>query len=143
MAVGRVRSFLAQIGCHGVNKVRFAKTLRRQPDSDAVYRVRMPSGCDSEACKKFGRDSAVQKVLLPGYTALVHLAHGGRDGPNPKPLCDDSLAADRVRASGRQHSVQDRHADGSLGLLGSETGVVQRRVTRGAGLTLSWRMMAP
>src|SRR5271165_1874157 len=59
--------------------------------------------------------------------ALVHLAHGGRDGPNPKPLCDDSLAADRVRASGRQHSIQDRHADGSLGLLGSETAGAQSR----------------
>jgi hypothetical protein len=52
--------------------------------------------------------------------ALVHLAAGGRDGPSPGPLCDDALATDRVRASSRQHPVQHRHADGSLGLLGGE-----------------------
>src|SRR5215213_11934261 len=44
-----------------------------------------------------------------------------RDGPNPSPLCDDPLVPDGVRASSRQHPVQDRHADGSLGLLSSET----------------------
>jgi len=40
--------------------------------------------------------------------------------PNPRLLCDDRLAADGVWASGRQHPVQHRHADGSLGLLGGE-----------------------
>jgi hypothetical protein len=38
----------------------------------------------------------------------------------PEVLWDDPLAADRFRGSGRQHPVQDRNADGSLGLLGSE-----------------------
>ena len=36
-------------------------------------------------------------------------------------LSNDLLATDRFRASGRQHPVQDRHANGSLGLLGRET----------------------
>ncbi|HEX3990317.1 MAG TPA: hypothetical protein VHX39_04005, partial [Acetobacteraceae bacterium] len=43
----------------------------------------------------------------PG-TALVHLANRRRDYPSPGPLCDDALATDGFRASGRQHSVQDR-----------------------------------
>jgi hypothetical protein len=52
--------------------------------------------------------------------ALVHLANRRRDDPSPGPQCDDALATDGFRASGRQHSVQDRHAGRSLGLLGSE-----------------------
>ena len=52
--------------------------------------------------------------------ALVHSVDGGRDDPSPGPLCDDPLATDRFRASCQQHPVQDDHADGSLGLLGSE-----------------------
>ena len=62
----------------------------------------------------------------PG-SALVHLPHGGQDGPNPKPLCDVPVAADRVRASGRQHPVQHRHADGCLGLLSREAACAQSR----------------
>ena len=50
-----------------------------------------------------------------------------RDGPNPSSLCDDPLAPDGVRASSRQHPVQDRHADGSLGLLSSEAAGAQPR----------------
>jgi hypothetical protein len=57
----------------------------------------------------------------------VLLAQGRRDDPSPKPLCDDPLAADRIRASGRQHPIQDRHADGSLGLPGRETTGAQSR----------------
>jgi len=53
-------------------------------------------------------------------TALVHLADRGRVGPSPELLCDDPLNADRFRPSSRQHPVQDRRADGRLGLLGSE-----------------------
>jgi len=40
--------------------------------------------------------------------------------PNPQLLCDDRLATDGIWASSRQHPVQHRHADGSLGLLGGE-----------------------
>ena len=54
------------------------------------------------------------------YMALVHFADGGRDDPSPELLCDGPLKADRFRASSRQHPVQDRRSDGSLGLLGSE-----------------------
>ena len=44
--------------------------------------------------------------------------------PNPKLLCYGRLATDGVRASGRQHPVQRRHADGSFGLLSHDpTGV--------------------
>ena len=52
--------------------------------------------------------------------ALVHSVDGGRDDPSPGRLCDDPLATDGVRASCQQHPVRDGHADGSLGLLGSE-----------------------
>ena len=52
--------------------------------------------------------------------ALVHLPMEGEMTPNPKLLCDDRLATDGSRASGRQHPVQHRHADGSLGLLSGE-----------------------
>jgi hypothetical protein len=52
--------------------------------------------------------------------ALVHSVDGRRDDPSPGPLCDDALATDGFRTSGRQHSVQGRHTDSSLGLLGSK-----------------------
>jgi hypothetical protein len=61
------------------------------------------------------------------YPALVHSAGPGRDDPNPKLLCDDRVATDGIRASGRQHSVQDRHANRSLTLLGSEAAGAQPR----------------
>jgi transposase len=61
------------------------------------------------------------------HAALVHLAGRGRDDPNPKLLCGDRLATDGIRASGRQHSVQDRHANRSLTLLGSEAAGAQPR----------------
>jgi hypothetical protein len=44
----------------------------------------------------------------------------GEMTPNPKLLCDDRLATDGIWASGRQHPVQHRDADGSLGLLASK-----------------------
>ncbi len=65
-------------------------------------------------------------AMLPAST-LVHLAAGGRDRPSPGPLCDDALATDRVRASSRQHPVQHRNPDGSLGLLGCEAAGPQPR----------------
>jgi len=61
----------------------------------------------------------LQKEVM-SEEALVHSVDGGRDDPSPGPLCDDALATDGFRASCQQHSVQDGHADGSLGLLGSE-----------------------
>ena len=50
--------------------------------------------------------------------------------PFPEGLCDDPLATDRVRASGRQHPIQDRHADSSLGLPGRETACAQDAVVQ-------------
>ncbi len=50
--------------------------------------------------------------------ALVHFLKEGEMAPNPDQSSDDRLATDRIRASGRQHPVQHRHADGSFGLLG-------------------------
>ena len=55
----------------------------------------------------------------------MHLADGARDDPSPNPLFDAAIAADEFRASGRQHPVQNRHADGGLSLLGSETACSQ------------------
>jgi hypothetical protein len=49
--------------------------------------------------------------------ALVHFQTEGEITPYPKLLCDDRLATDGIRTSGRQHLIQHRHADGSLGLL--------------------------
>ncbi len=51
----------------------------------------------------------------------------GEMAPNPKLLRDDRLATDGVRAPGRQHPVQHRHADGSLSLLGREAAGSQTR----------------
>jgi hypothetical protein len=50
-----------------------------------------------------------------------------RDTPNPSSLCNDRLATDGIRASSQQHPVQHRHADGSLGLLGSKAASSQPR----------------
>ena len=66
--------------------------------------------------------------------ALVHFQTEGEITPNPKLLCDDRVATDGIRASGRQHPIQHRHADGSLGLLsgkaaGSQPWSDQRLVT--------------
>jgi len=47
--------------------------------------------------------------------------------PNPQSLCDDRLATDGIRAPGRQHPVQHRHADGRLSLLGGEAAGSQTR----------------
>jgi hypothetical protein len=47
------------------------------------------------------------------------------EGLCPEGLCDDPLATDRVRASGRQHPIQDRHAASSLGLPDRETACAQ------------------
>jgi hypothetical protein len=53
-------------------------------------------------------------------TALVTRWMEGEMTPALDGLCDDRLAADRFWASNRQHPVQDRRADSSLGLVGSE-----------------------
>jgi len=47
--------------------------------------------------------------------------------PNSNLPCDDLLAADGIRASGRQHLVQHSHADGGLGLLASKAAGSQSR----------------
>ena len=69
-------------------------------------------------CQKCGKPPARRWCTWPV---------AGRDDPNPKLLCDDRLATDGIRASGRQHPVQHRHADGSLGLLGREAAGSQPR----------------
>jgi hypothetical protein len=55
-----------------------------------------------------------------GRTSLLRSvgALAGRvpDYPGPGRSFDDAPAAVGIRASGRQHPVQDRHADRSLGL---------------------------
>ncbi len=51
----------------------------------------------------------------------------GEMAPSPKLLRDDRLATDGIRAPGRQHPVQHRHADGSLSLLGREAAGSQTR----------------
>ena len=51
----------------------------------------------------------------------------GEMAPEPRLLRDDRPATDGVRAPGRQHPVQHRHADGSLGPLGGEAAGSQTR----------------
>ena len=74
--------------------------------------------------RKRGTDPAMRRSgagAFGSYQCGVGALGGeGREDPSPKPLCGDLLATDGFRASGRQHPVQDRHADGSLGLLRSE-----------------------
>jgi hypothetical protein len=58
------------------------------------------------------------RALLWGIgRALVHFQTEGELTPSPRLLCDDRLTTDGVRASGHQHPIQHRHADGSLSLL--------------------------
>jgi hypothetical protein len=54
---------------------------------------------------------------MPWGRPPQHFQTGGEVTPNPKLLCDDWLATDGIRASGRQHPIQRRHADGNFGLL--------------------------
>ena len=64
---------------------------------------------------------------IPGDRRWCTRQIQGEMAPNPKLLCDDRLATDGIRASGRQHPVQHRHADGSLSLLGREAAGSQTR----------------
>jgi hypothetical protein len=61
-----------------------------------------------------GNELGPEGGIRIGFGALPN---GGGVTPNPKLLCDERLATDGIRASGRQHPIQHRHADGSLGLL--------------------------
>jgi hypothetical protein len=65
------------------------------------------------------------KVLFEA--ALARLPEGGRSGASSEPLCDDLPETDRFRAPGRQHPINDRHADGSLCLLRGETACAEPR----------------
>ena len=58
---------------------------------------------------------------------MVRLPDGGRDAPSPSPSRDCAWATDGSRASGRQHPVQDRHANRTFILLGSEAACPQPR----------------
>jgi hypothetical protein len=58
------------------------------------------------------------KVALEA--ALVHSLDRIRNDFSPGPLCNDLLATDGFRASGRRHPVQNRHTNSGLSLLSSE-----------------------
>ncbi len=66
-------------------------------------------------------------IAEPMRTALAHFLKEGEMTPNPDLLSDNWLATDRIRASGCQHLVQHRHADGSFGLLGRKAAGAQTR----------------
>jgi hypothetical protein len=59
--------------------------------------------------------------------ALVRLPDGVRDDPSPNPSGDYARATDGSRASGRQHPVQDHHANRTFSLLGGEAACPQPR----------------
>jgi hypothetical protein len=63
----------------------------------------------------------------PSQVALVRLPDGGRDAPSPSPSRDCAWATDGSRVSGRQHAVQDRHANRTFILLGSDAACPQPR----------------
>src|SRR5271157_3375174 len=51
----------------------------------------------------------------------------GEVTPAREPLCDDALATNGDRASCLKHPIQNRDADGCLGLLGGEAACLQPR----------------
>src|SRR5208282_3196733 len=51
----------------------------------------------------------------------------GEVTPAREPLCDDALATNGDRASCLKHPIQNRDADGCLGLLGGEAACSQPR----------------
>lgn len=51
----------------------------------------------------------------------MHFWAEGEMTPPSVLLCCDGLTTVRIRASGHQHSVERRHADGSFGLLCCKT----------------------
>ncbi len=70
------------------------------------------------------------EMLAPAANVCIIWIIAGRAKPKQAETlngCDGALATDRVRASSRQHPVQHRHADGRLGLLGSEAAGPQTR----------------
>jgi hypothetical protein len=81
-----------------------------------------PHGARHTPVLAFKCNLAKGQGLTVGIGALPD---GGQDGPNPNLLSDDRLTTDRIRASGYQHPVQHRHADGRLGLLGRKAASTQ------------------
>ena len=67
------------------------------------------------------------KIEQPLLVALVHCHTEGEITPNPNLLCDHRLATNGIGASGRQHPVQHRRADGRLSLLSRKVAGVQTR----------------
>ena len=47
----------------------------------------------------------------------MHLEVDGDNSGYPDQLCRVAFAADGMRASSRQHAIEDSHSDGGLGLL--------------------------
>jgi hypothetical protein len=66
-------------------------------------------------------------VSLPPHVALVHFRDGARSQPSLELLRGGALATNRVRATNRQHLVQNSSAAGCLSLLGGEAACSQPR----------------
>jgi hypothetical protein len=79
-----------------------------------------PAGTMEISGRHAGFRSAALAAGLRGddrRRALVHFSTEGEITPNPGLLCDDRMAPDGIRASGRQHPIEYHHADSGLGLL--------------------------
>ena len=77
--------------------------------SAPVSRIRLPGPAQPKISLVPGRALSGRRRTAVGVAsrpALVHSTDPGRVGPKSKPLCDEWLAADEIRASSRQHSVQ-------------------------------------
>ena len=92
------------------------RRVRRRPVQGRGPGDRVESPYDADA--RFRSKHATRWTGYMGRWCTWRLAV--EIAPNPRLLCDDRLATNEVWASGRQHPVQHRHADGSLGLLGGE-----------------------
>ena len=75
----------------------------------------------------FGRSTNEQIYLVASGRRWCTRQVQGEMALNPKLLKDDRLATDGIRALGRQHPVQHRHANGSLSPLGREAAGSQTR----------------
>jgi hypothetical protein len=98
------RTYGGMLTNHGVLQRPVRLTMLADHAGCAVLVQRLPLIGDQLQVARSGQ------IRRQRETALVHLADRRRDDPRPGPLWDDALATDGFRASGRQHSVQVRHA---------------------------------
>jgi len=94
----------------------FGACFRRAPAVNTLSHLFLALGCDDleAAFRRHAHDLSAQEghwCIRPTKGEMAH---------NPELLCTNRRATDGIRASGRQHPVQHRHANARLGLLGGK-----------------------